>query len=325
MRAIVHTAYGSPDVLRLAEVDPPVPGDRDVLVKVVATTVTAAECAMRRGEPRWGRVILGFTRPRRRMRRLGMELAGEVAAVGAEVTRFRPGDRVFGFTGFGLGAYADYKCMPEQRSLAVMPANVTFEQAAAAVDGATTALFFLRDLARVRPGQRVLVVGASGSVGTYAVQLAKHLGAHVTGVCGTRNTALIAELGADRVIDYTKDDFTADGERYDVVFDTVGRSSFGASRAFLTARGCYAPTTGLRNVPLTWLTRLSGGRRVVGGMSVDKTELLVYVRDLIEQDRLRIVIDRTYPLEQIAEAHRYVDTGHKTGNVVITVGGGDIS
>ncbi|WP_155373786.1 NAD(P)-dependent alcohol dehydrogenase [Catellatospora vulcania] len=321
MRAIEHTAYGSPDVLRLTEVDPPVPGHRDVLVKVVATTVTSAECAMRRGEPRWGRVVIGFTRPRRRMRRLGMELAGEVAAVGAGVTRFRPGDRVFGFTGFGLGAYADYKCMPELGSLAVMPANTTFEQAAAAVDGATTALFFLRDQARVRPGQRVLVVGASGSVGTYAVQLAKHLGAHVTGVCGTRNTALVAELGADHVIDYTEADFTANGERYDVVFDTVGRSSFSACRPSLTPRGCYVPTTGLHNVPLVWLTGLSRGRRVVGGMSVHKGELLAYVRDLIEQDRLRIVIDRTYPLERIADAHRYVDTGHKTGNVVITLGG----
>lgn len=316
----MHTAFGPPDVLRLTEVETPVPGHGEVLIKVVATTVTAAEAAMRRGEPRWGRVVLGFTRPRRRMRTLGMELAGEVAAVGAGVTRFRPGDRVFGFTGFGLGAYADYKCMPEQRSLAAMPANVTFEQAAAAVDGATTALFFLRDRARVQPGQRVLVVGASGSVGSYAVQLAKHLGAHVTGVCGTRNLALAAELGADRVIDYTKEDFTTGSERYDVVFDTLGRSSFRACRKILTAKGCYAPTTGLGNVPLVWLTALTGGRRVVGGMSVDKTELLVYVRDLIEQDRLRIVVDRTYPLERIAEAHRYVDTGHKTGNVVITVG-----
>ncbi|MEU7820271.1 NAD(P)-dependent alcohol dehydrogenase [Catellatospora sp. NPDC049133] len=320
MRAIEHIAYGTPNVLRLTQVEPPVPGERDVLIRIIATTVTAAEAAMRRGEPRWGRVVLGFTRPRQRMRRLGMELAGEVAAVGAGVTRFKPGDRVSGFTGFGLGAYAEYKCMPEDGSLALMPANVTFEQAAAAVDGATTALFFLRDQAKVRPGRRVLIVGASGSVGTYAVQLAKHLGAHVTAVCGTRNTALIAELGADHVIDYTKEDFTANGERYDVVFDTIAGSSFRACRGSLTPKGCYVPTTGLHNVPLVWLTALTGGRRVVGGMSVNKADLLVYLRDLIERDQLRIVIDRTYPLERIAEAHRHVDTGHKTGNVVITVG-----
>ncbi|BCJ74449.1 NADPH:quinone oxidoreductase [Catellatospora sp. IY07-71] len=319
MRAVVHTEFGAPDVLRLTEVDTPTPGERDVLIRVVATTVTSAECAMRRGEPRWGRVIIGFTRPRRRLRTLGTELAGEVVAVGARVTRFRPGDRVFGFTGFGLGAYADYNVMPERGSLAAMPANIGYGQAAAAVDGATTALFFLRDKARLQPGQRVLVIGASGSIGTYAVQLAKHLGAHVTGVCGTRNLELVASLGADQVIDYTAEDFTTRPETYDVVFDTLGRSTFAKCRPVLTPRGCYLPTTGLHHVPLSWWTALRGGPRVVTGMSVSKNEALVYVRDLIEQDRLRIVIDRTYPLEQIAEAHRYVDSGHKTGNVVVTV------
>ncbi|GAA1602529.1 NAD(P)-dependent alcohol dehydrogenase [Catellatospora bangladeshensis] len=319
MRAVVHTAFGSPDVLRLTEVDTPVPGERDVLIRVAATTVTSAECAMRRGEPRWGRVIIGFTRPRRRLRTLGMELAGDVVAVGARVTRFRPGDRVFGFTGFGLGAYADYKAMPERGSLAAMPANVGYPQAAAAVDGATTALFFLRDRARLQPGQRVLVIGASGSIGTYAVQLARHLGAHVTAVCGTRNVELVTSLGADRVIDYTAEDFTATGDTYDVVFDTVGRSSFTRCRRVLAPRGCYLPTTGLHHLPLSWWTALRGGPRVVTGMSVSKNEALVYIRDLIEQDRLRIVIDRTYPLADIVEAHRYVDSGHKTGNVVVTV------
>ncbi len=319
MRAVVHTAFGSPDVLRLTEVDTPAPGEREVLIRVVATTATSAECALRRGEPRWGRVIIGFTRPRRRLRTLGMELAGDVVAVGARVTRFRPGDRVFGFTGFGLGAYADYKAMPERGSLAVMPANIGYRQAAAAVDGATTALFFLRDRAQLQPGQRVLVIGASGSIGTYAVQLAKHLGAQVTGVCGTRNLELVTSLGADRVIDYTAEDFATRPETYDVVFDTLGRSTFARCRPVLTPRGCYVTTTGFHYLPLSGWTALTGGRRVVTGMSVSKNEPLVYVRDLIEQDRLRIVVDRTYPLAQVAEAHRYVDSGHKTGNVVITV------
>jgi NADPH:quinone reductase-like Zn-dependent oxidoreductase len=319
MRAAVFTRFGPPDVLGVREVDRPSPKDHEVLIRVRATTVTSAESGMRQGRPLWGRAIIGFIAPRKRIRTLGIELAGEVAAVGKDVTRFRPGDRVFGFTGFGAGANAEYTCMRERGSLALMPDNTTFEQAAAAVDGSSTALYFLRDKAGIQSGQRVLVIGASGSIGTYAVQLAKHFGAHVTGVCSTRNVDLVRSLGADEVIDYTVADFTQSGERYDIVFDTVGKSSFRRCRVVLTRTGLYLPTTGLANMVWAVMSAVTGGPRVKTGMSVEKKEALAFIRDLIGAGKLRVVIDRTYPLEEIAEAHRYVDQGRKRGNVVVTV------
>jgi NADPH:quinone reductase-like Zn-dependent oxidoreductase len=302
-------------------VDKPIPSLRpgDVLIKVHATTVTSADTAMRRGEPLWGRVILGLRRPRSKLRTLGLEVAGVVERVGADVTRFQRGDEVSGFTGFAVGAHADYVRIPATGSLAPKPSNLTFPEAAAAVDGATTALFFLRDKAEVRAGQRVLVNGASGSIGTYAVQLAKHLGAHVTAVCGPNNVDLVKSLGADEVIDHTVRDFTADQDAYDVVFDTVTKSSFAAARRSLRANGKYIPTTGLANNLWALWTRLRGGKRVVVGMSVNKHTTLPVISSLIEAGKLRVVIDRTYPLAEIAEAHRYVDAGHKRGNVVVTV------
>lgn len=319
MRAVVYDRFGPPEVLRIEDVPKPVPGDDEVLIRVRASTVTSAECLMRAGRPLWGRVVLGFRRPRRMMRGLGLELAGEVESVGSGVRRFRPGDEVFGFAGFKVGTCADYKCLPEKASLAPKPANTTFDEAACAVDGATTALFFLRDKGRLRSGEKVLVNGASGSIGTYAVQLAKLFGAEVTGVCGGRNAELVRSLGADRVVDYTREDFTENGERYDIVFDTVGRRSFSACRRSLTSTGRYLATTGLANYPLAVWTRLRGGPRVVTGMSVEKNAALVYVRDLVEAGRLRIVVDRRYPLEQVIEAHRYVEAGHKSGNVAISI------
>jgi NADPH2:quinone reductase len=319
MKAVVFRRFGPPEVLRLEEIAAPVPGDSDVLIRVRATTVTAAECQMRRGRPLWGRVIIGVRRPRRRYRVLGIEVAGEVVSVGAKVRRFGVGDEVFGFTGFGVGACAEYKVMPETGSLARKPTTLSYEQAAAAVDGATTALFFLRDKARVQSGQRVLINGASGSIGTYAVQLAKHLGAEVIGVCGPRNVELVRSLGADRVIDYTEADFTTSGERYDVIFDTVGKSSFARCRRSLTRTGRYVSTVGLWNNVLALWTAVRGGPTVVTGMSVDKRDSLAYLADLFEANKLTIVVDRRYPLAEIVEAHRHVETGHKRGNVVVTV------
>ena len=319
MRTVKYDRFGPPEVLRLEEVDKPVPRDDEVLIRVRASTVTSAECQMRAGRPLWGRVVLGFWRPRRRMRTLGLELAGEVEAVGRGVRRFQRGDEVFGFAGFNVGACADYKCLPEKASLALKPANTTYDEAAAAVDGATTALFFLRDKGRTQRGEKVLVNGAAGSIGTYAVQLAKHFGAEVTGVCGGRNAELVRSLGADHVVDYTRENFTENGERYDIVFDAVGRTSFAACRGSLTRTGRYLATTGLINYPLSVWTAVRGGPRVISGMSVDKNAALDFLRDLIEADRLRIIIDRRYPLERIVDAHRYVDAGHKTGNVVISV------
>lgn len=321
MRAVVYHRFGPPEVLGLCELDTPIPGPEEVRIRVRATTVTAAESAMRRGEPLWGRILIGFLGPRRRFRILGTELSGEIDAVGERVTRFSPGEEVSGFAGFRIGANADYICLPQTASLAPKPRNKSHEEAAAAVDGASTALHFLRDRARLQPGQHVLIVGASGSIGTYAVQLAKHLGAEVTGVCSTRNLELVRSLGADHVIDYTRQDPGRGEGAYDVVFDTVGKASFRACRRVMRPGSVYlstVPTLGnvLQQLWTPWL----GTRRVVGGMSIEKREALLYLRELIEADELQIVIDRRYPLESIVEAHRYVDGGHKRGNVVISLG-----
>jgi NADPH2:quinone reductase len=250
---------------------------------------------------------------------LGLEFAGELTAVGRKVVRYRPGDRVIGFTGFAAGANAEYKCLSERASFTTMPPGVGYPQAAASVDGFTTAWHFLRRLARLRAGQRVLVIGASGSIGSYAVQLARQSGAVVHGVCSGRNAPLVESLGAERVFDYTAEDFAGSGERYDVVFDTVGRSSFAHCRPVLTPRGCYLPTTGLGNTVHALRTAVTGGPRVRTGMSVRKHAALAELRELLGQDRLRVVIDRSFPLAETAAAHRYVDSGHKVGNVVLTV------
>lgn len=321
MKAVIWTSYGGPEVMRLDEVPRPVPKDDEVLIRVQATSVTAAEGMMRRGESLASRLVLGLRRPRRKFRVPGLELAGQVEATGKDVTRFKVGDPVFGFTGFVPGAHAEYKCLPERASLALKPLNVSYEEAAAAVDGASTALFFLRDKARLTSGQRVLILGASGSIGTFAVQLAKHFGAHVTGVCSGGNVELVKSLGADRVIDYTAEDFTKDGARYDVIFDTVGKSSFSRCAGSLTPKGCYLVTVlGLRPLAQTLWTSLWGGQRVIFAMSIDKARGLEFLSGLIAEGKLKSVIDRRFRLEEIADAHRYVDGGHKKGNVVVAVG-----
>ena len=319
MRAVKYTRFGPPEVLSVTEISKPAPKSDELIVEVHATTVTSAEAAMRRGRPLWGRVIIGLFRPRRRMQVLGIEVAGVVHAVGRDVTRFRVGDEVFGFAGFDIGANAEYFRMREQGSLALKPQGTTFDQAAAAVDGSTTALYFLRDKAKLRAGERLLVIGASGSIGTYAVQLGRHFGAEVTGVCSTRNVEMVRTLGAHDVFDYTREDFAQSGRQWDVVFDTVGKSSFRACRRVLAPGGRFLPTTGLVNYALSWWTKLFGNVRVLAGMSVDKRESLAFVRELIEEGELQVVIDRRYTLDQIVEAHRYVDTGRKRGNVVVAL------
>ncbi|MEU4422859.1 NAD(P)-dependent alcohol dehydrogenase [Actinoplanes sp. NPDC024001] len=324
MRAVMFHRYGPPEVLTQVELPKPEPRGDQVQIRVHATTVTSAECGMRRGEPRWGRVIIGPFRPRSGIRVLGLEFAGEVTAIGPQVRRYRTGDRVFGFTGFAVGANAEFKCLAEKASFTTIPPGVGYPEAAATVDGFTTAWHFLRQTVRVRPGQRVLVIGASGSIGTYAVQVAKRAGATVHGVCSGRNVKLVESLGADRVIDYTVEDFATSGERYDVVFDTVSRSSFAQCRKVLAPRGSYLPTTGLVNNVLQLRTALTGGPRVRTGMSVRKHAALAELRGLLERGDLKIVVDRTYPLDEIVAAHRYVDSGHKVGNVVITVPSGAI-
>jgi NADPH:quinone reductase-like Zn-dependent oxidoreductase len=320
MLAAIYERYGPPEVLELRDVPKPEPSDDQVRIAVAATTVTAACGMMRRGDTAMARLVLGLGRPRERFRILGMEVAGTVDSVGAGVTRFRPGDRVFGFTGFGAGGYAQYVCMRETASLAHIPERVSVEEACTLVDGPTTALYFLRNRAGIRAGDRVLVIGASGSIGTAALQIARHFGAEVTAVCSGRNVELVRSLGAHHVVDYTLHDFEARGDTYDIVFDTVAKSRFRSARACLAAGGRYLVTKGglvsyLRDA---WSRRF-GSRKFVFGMSVDKRDALATVSDLVSRGVLRPVVDRRYPLREIAEAHRYVETGRKRGNVVICV------
>jgi NADPH:quinone reductase-like Zn-dependent oxidoreductase len=318
MKAIVYKRYGPPQVLRLTEVEKPTPKDNEVLIRVYATTVTATDCQMRRGEPRWGRVFLGFIKPRKKI--LGIELAGVVEAVGKDVNRFRKGDQVFGAAMQRMSCTAEYVCLPEKAGLTVKPANMTFEEAAAFCDGALTALTFLKDIGKIQSGQQVLINGASGSVGSFAVQLAKYFGAEVTGVCSTTNVEMVKSLGADQVIDYTEEDFTKSGETYDVIFDTVNKTSFSRCESALKQGGVYLITMPSLNVfPQILWTAMIGSKKVKFGASKSNPERLDFLKGLVEAGKIKSVIDRCYPLEQIADAHRYVEKGHKKGNVVITI------
>ena len=325
MKAIVYHEYGSADVLKLETVEKPTPKDDEVLIKVHATSVTTGDVNARgfvfvpAGLGFLARLMFGLRKPRKNI--LGIEVAGEIEAVGKDVKLFKPGDQVFGINATDLGAYAEYVCWPEKRALAIKPSNLTYEEAAAIPNGAITALFFLRDLGGIQSGQRVLVNGASGSVGSAAVQLAKYFGANVTVVCSTSNLELVKSLGADRVIDYTREDFTQSGKTYDLIIDTVaGRSSFSACKNSLKEKGVYlAVAAGLREMLQMPWTSMAGGRKVAAGSPPESREYLVLIKELVEAGRLKPVVDRFYPLEQTAEAHRYVDKGHKRGNVVITV------
>jgi NADPH:quinone reductase-like Zn-dependent oxidoreductase len=322
MKAIVFEKYGAPEVLQVRDVDTPAPKDNEVRIQVHATSVTAADGMMRRGDTFMSRVILGLGRPKKKYRILGIELAGEIESTGPEVKRFKKGDQVCGFTGFTLGGYAEFACLPEQSSLALKPANLSYEEAVSVVDGATTAYFFLKELGDIRKGQRVLIIGASGSIGAYAVQLARHFEAEVTGVCSAANAGMVESLGADKVIDYAREDFTKNGETYDIIFDTVGKTSFSRCKGSLMKRGLHLATTGnmIKNYLLTFWTSMVGKKKFIFKMSVEKSAALHFLKELIEAGKLRPVIDRRYPMEQIVEAHRYVETGHKKGNVVITMG-----
>jgi len=322
MKAIVATKYGSPEVLQLKEVEKPTPKDNQLLVKVHATTVNAGDCRMRSFTVPplfWlpGRITLGFRKPRNPI--FGMELAGEIEAVGKDVQRFKPGDQVFASTfEVNFGAHAEYKCLPEDGAVVTKPNTMTYEEAATLSIGAHTALFFLK-AANIQAGHKVLINGASGSVGTFAVQLAKYFGAEVIGVCSTSNVALVKSLGANTVIDYTQEDFTKNGETYDSIFDAVGKTTFSQCKSSLKHKGYYLHTVMvLPEMKGLWYS-MTTDKNVIGGTAVPRTEALVFLKELIETGRLKPVIDRCYPLEQMVEAHRYVDQGHKKGSVVITL------
>ena len=315
MRAVVHDRYGPPDVLRIDEVARPVPADDELLVRVHATTVTQTDCHMRAARPFFWRFMLGLRRPRRRI--LGLEFAGVVEEIGSAVTQFAVGDRVFGARS---GAHAEYVCVGESRLVARMPEGLTFELAAGTSDGMYQALNALR-AGRVERGTRLLIYGASGSLGTAAVQLSSRLDAHVTAVCTGRNVELVRSLGADEVIDYEREDFTKNGVAYDVVLDAVGKRSFLGCRTSLVPGGVFVATDRLHHLPLAFLTRWFGSRKVVFDFAQNDRESVLLVKELVEAGQYRPVVDRVFPLEDVVEATRYVESWQKTGNVVLTLNG----
>jgi NADPH:quinone reductase-like Zn-dependent oxidoreductase len=323
MKAVTYYKYGTPDVLRVEDVETPAPGDGDVLVRIHATVVTATDAIFRAGDPFFSRMATGPIRPKART--LGGEFAGEVVAAGKGVTRFAVGDQVFGDTGPQFGAHAEYVRVPENGALALMPAGLDHAQAVAALDGVLTALPFLRDHARLRKGQEVLVNGAAGAVGAAAVRLAKHFGARVTGVCSTAKREMVTSLGADEVIDYTGQDFTRGDRAYDVVFDAAGKSSFQRSKRVLKAGGVYLSTTPSPGILLqSFWTRRFGDKRAVIAFTglrpaADKAEDLRFLTRISEAGLMRSAIDGRYPLAQAAEAHRRVDSGLKQGCVLLTM------
>jgi len=324
VKAILHTAYGPPDELQYKDVAKPTPKDDEVLIKIHATTVTTTDCNLRNMTflPPLLRIPMrlqfGLLKPKPTI--LGVELAGEIEAIGKDVTRFKIGDQVFGTPEPALGAHAEYICIPENGVLAMKPANMTCEEAATVTLAGHTALYFIRDQGKIQAGQKVLIVGASGAVGAFAVQLAKYYGAEVTGVCSTVNLEMVKSLGADQVIDYTKEDFTKNGKTYDVIFDAVHKSSFLRCKSSLKENGIYLVTM----PSLTYLLQMlwasvAGDKKIKNGSRLATVEDLLFFNELIEAGKLKAVIDRRYPLEQTAEAFRYVEKGHKKGNVVITV------
>jgi len=327
MKAIVCTKWGSPDVLELKEVEKPTPKDNEVLIRIYATTVTAGDCELRSLKfPLLMQLIMrigfGFRGPRKKI--LGTELAGKIESVGKDVTQFKKGDQVFGSAGIGFGAYAEYICLPEEPGdmeggVVIKPANMTYEEAATVPFGGRDALHFLRK-GNIRSGQKILINGAGGSIGTFAVQLAKYFGAHVTAVDSTRKLDMLRSIGADRVIDYTQEDFTKNGETYDVIFDVIGKISFSRCKRSIKQNGTYL----LANPRISQMVRglwtsITSSKKVIMQTASGTTEDLIFLRELIEAGKIKSVIDRRYPLEQMAEAHRYVENRGKKGNVVITV------
>jgi len=318
MKAVICTKYGPPDVLKLEEVEKPTPKDNEVLIRINATTVTSGDSRIRQADLFLIRLIFGFTKPRNNI--LGGNFAGTVESIGNDVTLFKEGDQVFGSTGMSFGSYAEYKCLSENEVLAKIPSNMNYNESTAVIFGGLTALSFLQK-AGIKSGQKVLVYGASGAVGTAAVQLAKYFGAEVTGVCSDANIDLVKSLGASKVIDYKKEDFSETDELYDIVYEAVGKTSISKGKKILKKNGIYiGGASGLLKgfSQLLW-TAITSNKKIITGIAEESTENLVLLRDIIENGDFKAVIDKTYPLEEIVEAHTYVDKGHKTGSVVVTL------
>ncbi len=322
MKAVVYERYGPPEVLQLKDIPKPVPKDNEVLIKVYATTVTSGDHRVRSLDVPAGfglisRLALGFSKPRQPI--LGTELAGEIESVGKDVSKFKVGDQVFAFPGISMGCYVEYKCIQENGPVALKPSNLTYDEAAALSFGGTTALSFFRR-GKLQRGERVLINGASGAVGTAAVQIAKHFGAEVTGVCSTANLELVKSLGATHVIDYTKEDFTQNGETYDVIVDTAGTAPFSRCKSSLKERGrLLVVLGGLSDMVMAPWVSMTSKKKVVAGTVIERPEDVRFLAELAGAGEFKPVIDRRYPFEQIIEAHRYVDKGHKKGNVVVTL------
>lgn len=319
MKAAVFNEYGAPEVLKIEEIDKPVPKENEVLIKIFASSVTSGDSRLRRANPFVVRLVFGLFKPKKNMV-LGNELAGEIEETGKNVTQFKKGDLVFGQTGMTLGGNAEFKCISEDGPIARIPSGMTFEEAAVIPFGGGSSLHFLK-AGNIQSGQRILVYGASGSLGTAAVQLARYFGAHVTGICSTANLELVKSLGADEVLDYTADDFTLKGEKYDIIYDTIGKSPFFECVKSLNKKGIF-----LRAVTLDLTTAFKGlwismttSKKVIGGVASEKKESLTFLKKIIEEGKFKPVIDKMYSLDQIVEAHAYVDKGHKKGNVILTI------
>ena len=319
LRAVVFEKYGPPEVLQIKEVEKPSPKENEILVKIHASSVTAADWRMRKPDPFLARMMNGLLKPKK-FNILGIELAGEIEAVGSKVTKFKPGDQIFGTTGFTFGAYADYVCIPEDGSISHKPTNLDYGESAVVPVGMDTALFFLRTQGNIQSDQKILIYGASSSVGSYAVQLAKYYGAEVTAVCSASNHGWVKKLGADKLIDYRTEDFTQNEETYDAIFDAVGKLSLFGSMKSLKEGGVFLDAVHMmrRSVQAKFAT-MRRNKKILGGTATGLVEDLVFMRELVEAGKIKPIIDRRYPLNEIADAHRYVETGRKKGNVIITV------
>lgn len=330
MKAIIAEKYGPPEIFQLKEIEKPIPKNNEVLIKIYATTVTAGDCVRRSGKfPPFfwlpTRMMFGLRKPRKTIP--GGTFAGEIESVGKNVSKFKKGDKVYGEAGLGMGACAEYICLPEEPLLAKKPSNISYKEAAGIPDGAATSLYFLRK-ANIQKGQEILINGASGGNGTYAVQIAKYFGAEVTGVCSTKNIELVKTLGADMVIDYTQEDFTKNDKKYDIIYDPVGKTSFTQCKESLKEEGYFVTTVPTLKIILQMMgNSIRGKKKVISGMPSNKdfSECLIYLNEIIKKGKIKTIIDKEYPLEKIADAHKYVEKGHKKGNVVLIVKEGEIN